>query len=250
MPQPLVSIVITNHNYGRFINEAVQSIVDQHYPELELIIVDDASTDDSKTVIEQLSNLHNQRFQRFVTKYLPTNRDINGALNVAIPEASGEITIIFDADDILEPQHIQTLVTALLQESAKNPQAAFAYCDCLIVDEGNQPIQRGLAKPFDADLIKTESFLPRPSPIFTTVLKSCFPLPENKDEDPKHYLWKKICKQDYIGIYVPEPLFRYRIHSNNYSSIGQKIRAAQLLGMTNTPLQLSEYWPHSPQPNL
>ncbi len=70
MPQPLVSIVITNHNYGRFISEAVQSIVDQHYPELELIIVDDASTDDSKTVIEQLSNLHSQRFQRFVTKYL------------------------------------------------------------------------------------------------------------------------------------------------------------------------------------
>ena len=51
--EPLVSILISNYNYGRYIGESIQSALDQTYPNIELIVCDDGSTDDSLSVIEE-----------------------------------------------------------------------------------------------------------------------------------------------------------------------------------------------------
>lgn len=245
MSNPLVSIVITNFNYGKYLTEAVKSIVRQEYEPIELIIIDDGSDDDSKRVIEELKIKFNERFQRFSTHYLPVNQGINGALNVAINDVLGEIAVIFDADDILDKTHLKKLVSALLKNNKTNHSIVFSYCDCYLIDEKGKKIQRGLSKPFDLKLIETESFLPRPSAIFSSVLRSFFPLPQNSSEDPKHFLWKKICKKGNKGVYVPEPLFLYRIHTKNVSDIGDKIRTAQKLGLADQPFYLSDYWPRS-----
>lgn len=244
MTNPPVSVVITNFNYGTYIADTVQSIAEQTHKVLELIIVDDGSTDNSVEVIERLKILHNDRFQRISAHYLSKNRGINGALNVAVQDIRGEITLIVDADDLLDPEHLSTLVTALLKHHEFDFAVTFSYCDCILIDEGRKRIQRGLSKPFDGNLIKQESFLPRPSPILSPALKSAFPLPEDSKEDPKHLLWKKICRVGNKGVYVPEPLFFYRIHNKNVSKIGQKVRAAQEMGLADNPIYLSDYWPH------
>lgn len=245
MNEPLVSVIITNFNYEKYISEAIQSIAEQKYQTLEVIVVDDGSTDHSRKVIEKLKEKYEERFQRFSTHFLPTNRGINGALNVAAKDIRGEIAMVFDADDILERNHLKKTVSALLKANKKDPSVTFAYCDCLLIDEVGKKIQRGLSKPFDSNLIKTESFLPRPSPILSSVLRTSFPLPENHSKDPKHMLWKKICRKGNQGVYVSEPLFRYRIHSKNASNIGKKKRAAQKTDLLEQPVHLSDYWPHS-----
>ncbi|MEK9158392.1 MAG: glycosyltransferase family A protein [Patescibacteria group bacterium] len=245
MTYPLVSVIITNYNYGKYLTEAVKSIAQQEYGPIELIIVDDGSDDDSRKVIEELKIKYNERFQQFSTHFLHVNQGINGALNVAINDIRGEIAVIFDADDVLDKTHLKKLVSALLEKNKIDPSIMFSYCDCYLIDEGGRKIQRGLSKPFDSKLIETESFLPRPSPIFSSVLRSFFPLPQNLSEDPKHSLWKNICKEGNKGVYVPEPLFSYRIHTENISDIGDKIRAVHRLGLADQPIYLSDYWPKS-----
>ncbi len=241
---PLVSVVITNFNYGKYLSTAIRSIAEQSYSPIELIVIDDASTDNSPAIIEELKAVYNNRFAAFKSHYLLQNKNINGALNEASAFISGDITVIFDADDILQPAHIETLVATLLQANKQDPMITFAYCDCNLIDEQGAFLQRGLSKPFSAALIESESFLPRPSPIFTKTLLEHFPLPENSKQDPKHFLWQNICRAENTGVYIPEPLFQYRIHNRNYSQIGLKIAAAQLSGLINKPIQLSDYWPH------
>lgn len=241
---PLVSIVITNFNYGKYLGDAISSVAQQTYSPIELIMVDDASTDNSRQIIDKLKLVNTNNCVAFKSRYLPQNKDINGALNEAVSLISGDITVIFDADDILHPSHIETLVVAMLQAYKQDPTIAFAYCDCNLIDEHGSFIQRGLSKPFDLSLIETESFLPRPSPIFTKILLKCFPLPEDRKQDPKHLLWQRICRAGNKGVYIPEPLFQYRIHEKNYSQIGSKIASAKLSGLINQPIHLSDYWPY------
>lgn len=245
MTDPLVSVIITNFNYGKYLTEAVQSVAHQAYGPIEIIIVDDGSTDSSRNIIDKLRVKHRGRFQRFSTHFLPVNKGINGALNVAMKDVHGEITVIFDADDVLDKKHLSKLVSALLENNGVDPSITFSYCDCHLIDEEGTKIQRGLSKPFDSKLIETESFIPRPSPIFSSILQSFFPLPENSSGDPKHLLWKRICREGNKGLYIPEPLFLYRIHSKNVSGIGDRVREAQKSGLAGQPLFLSDYWPVS-----
>jgi glycosyltransferase involved in cell wall biosynthesis len=56
MQQPLVSIIIPNHNYAQYLSASIQSALDQSYPSVEVIVVDDGSTDDSRLVIESFGS--------------------------------------------------------------------------------------------------------------------------------------------------------------------------------------------------
>ena len=94
MKQPLVSVIIDNYNYGRFIAEAIESVLNQDYKNFELIIVDDGSSDESKEII---------------TRYLERNKNIiavfkkNGgqtsAFNAGFARAKGDIIAFLDSDD-------------------------------------------------------------------------------------------------------------------------------------------------------
>ena len=101
---PRVSVVIVNHNYGRFLAEAVASVREQSYPNIDCVIVDDASTDDSADVISA------------ITAHDPTVRSVllarNSGQTVAsfagLAVADGDFVVFLDADDLLMPDCIAT----------------------------------------------------------------------------------------------------------------------------------------------
>jgi len=101
---PLVSVIIVNYNYGRFLKQAVDSVFEQTYPNIECIIVDNASTDESPDVLQA------------VTKEYPgttiLRRKDNGGQSLATIEgfeaSSGEYVVFLDADDFLYPSCIET----------------------------------------------------------------------------------------------------------------------------------------------
>ena len=89
--QPLVSVLINNYNYGRFLRDAIDSALDQTYPRLEVIVVDDGSTDDSRQIIASYGDR--------VVPVLKENGGQASAFNAGFAACRGELLFFLDADD-------------------------------------------------------------------------------------------------------------------------------------------------------
>jgi glycosyltransferase involved in cell wall biosynthesis len=102
MHQPLVSIVIDNYNYGRFVGAAIRSALAQTYGRLEVIVVDDGSTDDSRDVIRRFGDVVHPIFQE--------NGGQSTAFNTGFLAAKGDIVFFLDSDDALHPDAVAEVV--------------------------------------------------------------------------------------------------------------------------------------------
>ncbi|WP_414684839.1 glycosyltransferase family 2 protein [Methylosinus sp.] len=101
---PLVSIVITNYNYGRFLLDALNSVFAQTYPRIECIIVDDASNDDSDVVLESIR----RRTPQVKIVRHEENLGQTAAFGTGFAASSGEYIVFLDADDMLLSTFVET----------------------------------------------------------------------------------------------------------------------------------------------
>ena len=124
----LVSVVIPCFNYAHFLGEAIQSALDQDYPSIEIIVVNDGSTDDPGAVAAKFPGV------RYVRQ---DNRGLAAARNVGLAHCRGELVVFLDADDRLRPDAIA--VGARLLEA--NPSLGFAVGYSTLISGG------GLAQP-------------------------------------------------------------------------------------------------------
>jgi glycosyltransferase involved in cell wall biosynthesis len=122
----LVSIVIPNYNYGRYLRIAIDSALAQTYSPLEVIVVDDGSTDNSREVIESYGDR--------ITPIIKANGGHGSALNAGYAKSRGEIVIFLDADDELMPDAVEQVVKAW------RPGVAKAQFQLEMVDENGQPL--------------------------------------------------------------------------------------------------------------
>ena len=113
---PLVSVLIANYNYARYIGEALDSMLCQTYPQFEVIVCDDGSTDNSREVIEKYANQDSR--VKFVWQ---ENGGVSSALNAAYLASNGQIVCLLDADDTYLPEKLQQVVEALVN----NPEVGF-----------------------------------------------------------------------------------------------------------------------------
>ncbi len=113
MNQPLVSIICLCYNHSRFVTEALQSVINQTYQNIEIIIVDDASADESVEVIQKFIN----EFPRIQLLKIQKNVGNCKAFNLAFALSKGDFIIDFATDDILMPERIQKGVTLFQQLS-------------------------------------------------------------------------------------------------------------------------------------
>lgn len=120
---PLVSVVMPVYNAGDFLRPAINSILNQTYKNFEMIIVDDASTDDTPKLLKSLKN-HKIRIYRNKKQL-----GITKSANFAIKKAKGEYIARMDGDDISAPQRLTRQVKYLL--SHKNIVAVGAQCDLI-----------------------------------------------------------------------------------------------------------------------
>lgn len=116
-----LSVVIPNYNHGRFLATAIAAHLEQKRPPLEVIVVDDASTDDSLRVIADLQ----ARDPRVRLLRQDRNRRVNAAMNRGLAAACGDYVCFSAADDLVGPDFAAASL-ALLDAS---PAAAFAFCD-------------------------------------------------------------------------------------------------------------------------
>ena len=128
MPSPLVSVVIPAFNADSTIHRALSSVFAQGYRPLEIIVIDDSSTDDTAA---RVARFHGQEL-RLIT--LPRNRGEAAAMNEGIAVARGEFVAFLDADDEWLPGKLQTQVPVLIA----NPATSFVCSRWRQVDEAGR----------------------------------------------------------------------------------------------------------------
>ncbi|MGB0178216.1 MAG: glycosyltransferase family 2 protein [Owenweeksia sp.] len=134
---PRISVIIPNYNHAPFLEERIESVLNQTYQDIEIILLDDKSTDNSVSILERYS----ERDPR-ITFY--PNTENSGSpfaqWNKGVELARGEILWIAESDDSCEPGFLEELITIL----DKNPEVGIAYCQSDLVDEDGKLINNYL----------------------------------------------------------------------------------------------------------
>jgi glycosyltransferase involved in cell wall biosynthesis len=124
---PLVSIVFTSYNHKKYLKQSLDSIITQTYKNVELIIVDDCSTDGSQEILKEYAH-----FEHVQLNLLEKNTGgYVKASNYGAKMAKGELLLFAQCDDFCEPRQIELLVQALLE----HPDAGVAYSRSYLVDK-------------------------------------------------------------------------------------------------------------------
>jgi glycosyltransferase involved in cell wall biosynthesis len=101
-----VSVVINNYNYGRFLNQAIDSALGQTHPKLEIVVVDDGSTDDSREILASYGDR--------IRSVLKPNGGQASAFNAGYAASNGELVCWLDADDVFLPEKVRTVENVLV----------------------------------------------------------------------------------------------------------------------------------------
>jgi glycosyltransferase involved in cell wall biosynthesis len=128
-----VDIVVTNHDYARFLPEAIESACAQTHPEAHVVVVDDGSTDSSREVLSG--------FEDRVEVVLQEQGGQASALNAGLERCRGEVLLILDADDFLHPEAAERVAAAF----ADGPELTKVQFPMAIVDAEGNPT--GAVKP-------------------------------------------------------------------------------------------------------
>lgn len=110
--QPLISVAIPCYNHAEFVQETIQGVIDQSYENIELIIIDDGSKDNSVEKIEEMVDACKRRFKRFEFRYR-SNKGLSATLNEMINWSSGKYFSACASDDILYPNATSLCVDLL-----------------------------------------------------------------------------------------------------------------------------------------
>ncbi|WP_345235859.1 glycosyltransferase family A protein [Hymenobacter saemangeumensis] len=130
---PLVTIVALCHNHAPFLRPALDSLLAQEYPKLEVWLVDDASTDGSQAILREYAAAQPQ----WHTLFLPENVGNCRAFNAAFRQSRGEYLIDFATDDVLLPGRVSQQVAAMQTADAR---VGVLYTNCELIDEAGQSL--------------------------------------------------------------------------------------------------------------
>lgn len=244
-PKPLVSVIVPVHNHADLLRSATDSILFGRYPNLELIILDDGSTDDIEPVLRRLGNNPRVNILRQPNQKLPR------ALTHAHSYARGQFITWTSADNILKPDTIERLVSELI----KHPEAVMVYADVGLIDADGQPLhdrsyrpqnldpdnpdllrlhQEAIPLSYEADNYINACFMYRREAVQALTGRFAEDLPGLEDYD----FWLRMQKSgNFMHIRNREPLYLYRVHSrtmsheilNDSSALSEHVQRAQRL---------------------
>ncbi|MEQ9262259.1 MAG: glycosyltransferase family 2 protein [Owenweeksia sp.] len=134
---PRISVIIPNYNHAPFLEERIQSVLNQTFQDFELILLDDYSTDNSLSILENYRNKDPR-----ISLYPNTQNSGSpfAQWNKGVELAKGELLWIAESDDSCLPEFLEELLTLL----DKNPDVGIAYCQSNLVDEEGKVINNYL----------------------------------------------------------------------------------------------------------
>ena len=219
---PLVSVLIPAFNRVNLIEETVRSVLTQNYPHLELIVVDDGSTDGTYELLESCSKQGNLTL---LTHDGRANKGQSAALNLGLRNAHGKYICILDSDDLFLPGKISTQVAFL----ERNPDIGLVYgMGEAVDDEGNWLYDihsEDHVEPNDPNAVLVDCYflLPQNSMVRRSVYDQVGYFEESYRAAQDHDMLIRIAEVADCA-FIPVKLFQYRRHSNSISSRGAELR--------------------------
>lgn len=231
---PLVSIVIPCYNHEKYVQNCIQSVIDQTYNNIELIIIDDGSKDNSFKKIQEMTSKCKKRFVRFEFRHR-TNKGLSSTLNESLEWCKGEYYAPIASDDILMPNKTQIQVDYLI----KNADTSGVYGGVHFIDDENNIFKTVI---FEKENYDFETIFLGKHKLYACTqmmrMDSIRKIGGYKDGCPVEdwYMWLKLSQIGRVSN-IKEIFTKYRHHENN------TIRQGDVLyeGLIST---LSEYCTH------
>lgn len=238
--EPLVSIIINNYNYVDFLQDTIDSALSQTYKNVEVIVVDDGSTDSSRDVIAKYGDR--------IIPILKANGGQASALNAGFTASKGDIICLLDADDLFLPEKVSEVVELFLSQSNVGwvfTESFPARSDDLLnsdlkalFDSVSAQNPEIVAKKIDfrtsIKSAKLPDFTPSTSNLCfsRSLLNEILPMPEDKGRSGiamcDTYL-KLVAVSLGVGYSFPKNLGIFRLHSNNLFSTQQVNQKRQVV---------------------
>ena len=223
---PLVTLVTPTFNQGLFLSATIESVLAQDYPNIEYIVIDDGSTDDTKLVIDQFSDR--------VQCYFQPNQGQANALNNAWGKAKGTLLGYISSDDLLENNSVSEMVRML----QINTEAVVAYCDFDLIDDRGASFRTVYTEDFNMSRLCVDIVcLPGPGALFRrSIVDSLGGWNESLQHVPDYEFWLRASKKGPF-VRVPVVLAKFRVHEGSASFRPTTAkRSAEIIQV------VSEYW--------
>lgn len=211
-----LTIAMAVYNAERYLKSAIENILSQTYNEYELLIIDDGSVDNSRTIIKELADTDNRI--RYILK--DSNEGLSSVRNLSIKEARGKYLIMIDADDLFDRD---TFAKAMNAANQHNADVVIWDFDTFNSDDMPQQTKSPSSLDgLDANNRHALIYLPAFMPVRllrTEYVRSRhieFPMGLTKQDIPVH--WRMVTDSEANIILLPERLFHYRQHRATTSS--------------------------------
>jgi glycosyltransferase involved in cell wall biosynthesis len=213
MADPRISVYLPSHNYGRFLGEAIESVLRQTVDDWELIVIDDGSTDETPAVMD-LYRGHPQ-----ISLHRKEGLGLTAVCNFALEQAKGKYVIRLDGDDVFD----ENILLVLGNLMDRDPKLALVFPDYYLVDQFGEVFGQERRKRLYA---KTHTFDMPPNGACTLVradvLKEVGGYREDLGAQDGFDLWSKVISR-YKCANVNLPLFYYRRHGDNLTTNTERI---------------------------
>lgn len=216
--QPLVSVVIPCYNHENFVQDCIQSVIDQSYQNIELIIIDDGSKDSSIIKIQEMVSKCTERFVRFQFRHRP-NKGLSATLNEGLDWCKGEYFVGFASDDIMLEDRIAFQVNTFHINSNSELMGVFGGCD--VIDNNDNLIQNVIYKKkkyfFKTIFLHHHRLLAPTALLKLSEVKKVGGYDNNiKVED--WFMWLKLTENGGYLLNINRVLVKYRRHTENTSA--------------------------------
>lgn len=208
---PTVSVIIPNYNYGRFLGEAIESVLVQTYPCREIIVVDDGSTDNSLEILAPYE-------KKGVNVIRQKNCGVGAARNAGVRASSGDLIAFLDADDFWLPQKNGKQIERLLAD----PEFGLVACGLKKINAAGEMIEtctEGKEGWFAEDILILKAIMAGPgssSLLWRKVFEQAGGFDERREMHPSED-WEFSYRVALVAkiAFVPTVLVAYRIHGEN-----------------------------------
>lgn len=236
--KPLASICIPSYNHAQYLPATIESALNQTYPNVEIIILDDGSKDESLKIAREYEARFPDRIKVF-THPNGANLGISRTVNAAFAHSTGKYWMGLPSDDIVYPEKIEKQVEFL----EKNPELGFVYCTVEYINEHGKRIPGTMG----IDITKTED------PLWSMIQENFIPgmavlarreaIEKVGDHTPELIysdwdFWVRLFSL-YRGGFIDETLIGYRVHSYNTSVAAP--RSTQVAHFRQLYLRLLEH---------